>query len=241
MRRHRFYCPSRLRVNETITLEEDNSHKISRVLRLKTNDVIYLYNNTGHEYCGTIKEITKKTVTVQITEQVALANESPLIIHLAQVISKGDKMDFTIQKSVELGITSITPLFSERSVVKLSADKITNKQQHWQKVAISACSQSGRGQVPTVYQPLHLSEWLAQHTSPLKLMLDPTAKQRLSSLDNPKELTLLIGPEGGFSQEERLLTEQHQFQHISLGPRVLRTETAGLATIAALQSHFGDL
>jgi 16S rRNA (uracil1498-N3)-methyltransferase len=237
MRKHRFYVAYPLALQSTIELDEDVSHYISRVLRLKNSDQIYLFNNSGSEYLAEITNMKKDHIAVKICESSADQNESPLQIILAQVIGKGEKMDLVIQKATELGVHSIVPLYSAHAVVKN-----TNKLAHWQKVAIAASCQSGRNYVPEIHQPQLFSEWLPTVRTAHKLILDPnTAAQNIKTLSINAAVTILIGPEGGFSANELTQAQQHNFTAITLGPRILRTETAGIATIAILQNLFGDL
>jgi 16S rRNA (uracil1498-N3)-methyltransferase len=169
-------------------------------------------------------------------------NESPLNIHLAQGISRGDRMDFTLQKSVELGVNTITPIFTERCGVKLSGERLEKKHQQWQKIVISACEQSGRCAVPIVATPIYLADWLAQETAALKLNLHPKAEHSIMNLPiENQRVRLLIGPEGGLSDDEIANANKAGFHDVLLGPRVLRTETAALTAITALQCRYGDL
>lgn len=168
--------------------------------------------------------------------------ESPLHIHLGQVMSRGEKMEFTIQKSIELGVSLITPLFSERCGVKLDSERLNKKRQQWQKIAIAACEQCGRNRVPEIRPPIALEAWCAEQDSGLKLNLHPRAHASINTLPLPVErVRLLIGPEGGLSADEIAMTARYQFTDILLGPRVLRTETTALTAITALQVRFGDL
>ena len=183
-----------------------------------------------------ITEAGKKNVTVEVLSGEPDDRESPLHIHLGQVMSRGEKMEFTIQKSIELGVSLITPLFSERCGVKLDAERLQKKIQQWQKIAIAACEQSGRNVVPEIRPAMQLEAWCAEQD------LHPRASASINTLPLPVErVRLLIGPEGGLSAEEIAMTAQYQFTDILLGPRVLRTETTALTAITALQVRFGDL
>ncbi len=243
MRVPRIYQPiNELTVNQQVKLDEDGAAHIGRVLRMNEGDNISLFCGDGYDYLATIVSANKKNVTVEIIEHTANESESPLNLHLGQVISRGDRMDFTIQKSVELGVTTITPLFSDRCGVKLSGERLEKKINQWQKIVISACEQSGRSFVPTVRPAMTLSQWCAEQTDAVKLNLHPRAAHGINglSLKNNK-VRLLIGPEGGLSEEEIAMTETHLFTDVLLGPRVLRTETASLTAITALQLRFGDI
>jgi len=224
-----------------LVLEGSAANHVGRVLRMAPGRELKIFNGEaeGH-FAGVITEVTKKTVTVNLTEFIATENESPLSIHLGQAISKGDRMDFTIQKSVELGVKVITPLWTQRCDVKLSGDRLEKKLQHWQQVAISACEQSGRDKVPTIAPPLKLEQWLASIQSDERWVLDPRG-----NLDDshPKDITsaaLLVGPEGGLTEEEISAAAQHNFKAKLIGPRVLRTETAALTAITLMQNQWGD-
>ena len=243
MRNPRIYQQSQFVLNETVTLSDDAFGHVVRVLRLKNGDTITMFNGSEpFQYTTTLCNVSKKSAQVKVISQEENNSESPLNIHLGQGISRGDRMDFTFQKSVELGVNSITPLFTERCGVKLNAERMEKKRQQWQKIVISACEQSGRTSVPIVAEPILLADWLAQKSSALKINLHPKAEHSIMSL--PMENTrvrLLIGPEGGLSDEEITEANDSGFHDVLLGPRVLRTETAALTAITALQCKFGDL
>ncbi|MDA9557486.1 16S rRNA (uracil(1498)-N(3))-methyltransferase [Vibrio sp.] len=242
MRIPRIHHPSPITQLGELSLSEDASGHIGRVLRMKIEQEIILFDGTNHEYPATITQITKKSVIVNVREKNHNNLESPLDIHLGQVISRGDKMEFTIQKSIELGVNTITPLLSERCGVKLDQKRFDKKLQQWQKIAIAACEQSGRNIVPEIRPIMPLEEWCKESYDGLKLNLHPRAKHSINTLPSPvSKLKLLIGPEGGLSSDEIIMTRDHQFEETLLGPRVLRTETAALTAITALQVRFGDL
>ncbi|MCL1119694.1 16S rRNA (uracil(1498)-N(3))-methyltransferase [Shewanella seohaensis] len=242
MRVPRIYQPQPLAVNQQLNLDEDGAAHIGKVLRMGSGEHISLFNGDGNDYLAEIVDAGKKSVTVKVLSSEANPSESPLNLHLGQVISRGDRMEFTIQKSVELGVNTITPLFSDRCGVKLTGERLEKKIQQWQKIVISACEQSGRSQVPIVRPAMELQEWCSEPTSALKLNLHPRAPHGINGLDlSHTRVRLLIGPEGGLSAEEIAMTETYQFTDVLLGPRVLRTETASLTAITALQLRFGDL
>lgn len=242
MRVPRIYQPQPLAVNQQLNLDEDGAAHIGKVLRMGSGEHISLFNGDGNDYLAEIVDAGKKSVTVKVLSCEANPSESPLNLHLGQVISRGDRMEFTIQKSVELGVNTITPLFSDRCGVKLTGERLEKKIQQWQKIVISACEQSGRSQVPIVRPAMELQEWCSEPTSALKLNLHPRAAHGINGLDlSHTRVRLLIGPEGGLSAEEIAMTETYQFTVVLLGPRVLRTETASLTAITALQLRFGDL
>ena len=252
MSKIRIYQNTEFIVNNTVKLSDDAFGHMIRVLRLNEGDIVTLFNgyqNNGKEtfqFSAKLVDVKKKQASVEIISQEAVNNESPLNIHLGQGISRGDRMDFTLQKSVELGVNKITPLFTERCGVKLSNERLAKKREQWQKIVISACEQSGRCIVPLVADPMSLEDWISEQTTALKLNLHPKAEHSIMTLpmDKPaSELSvrLLIGPEGGLTDEEISQANQADFQDILLGPRVLRTETAALTAITALQCRFGDL
>ncbi|MFV0594879.1 16S rRNA (uracil(1498)-N(3))-methyltransferase [Shewanella sp.] len=242
MRVPRIYQPQPLAVNQQLNLDEDGAAHIGKVLRMGSGEHISLFNGDGNDYLAEIVDAGKKSVTVKVLSCEANPSESPLNLHLGQVISRGDRMEFTIQKSVELGVNTITPLFSDRCGVKLNGERLEKKIQQWQKIVISACEQSGRSQVPIVRPAMELQEWCSEPTNALKLNLHPRAAHGINGLDlSHTRVRLLIGPEGGLSAEEIAMTETYQFTDVLLGPRVLRTETASLTAITALQLRFGDL
>ncbi|OZB04527.1 MAG: 16S rRNA (uracil(1498)-N(3))-methyltransferase [Idiomarina sp. 34-48-12] len=229
-------------IGETLELEADAANHVGRVLRMNAGQQLELFNGDGSNYAATIIESSKRSVAVQIDHVEANSTESAVHIHLAQGISRGDRMDFVLQKSVELGVAAITPLFTERCGVKLSGERLLKKQQQWQKIVIAACEQSGRSKVPTVHTPVSFNQWLTQLPEGLRLTLDPYAEKPLRDLaEKPAKLTLFIGPEGGLSEQEVASASEHDFLPVRLGPRILRTETAALTALSIIQYQFGDL
>lgn len=224
-----------------MALCEDAANHAGKVLRMQASEALELFNGDGNNYAAVIIEVGKKQLVVDIQSSSENPIESPLKLHLGQGISRGDRMDFAIQKAVELGVSEITPLFTERCGVKLDADRLEKKREQWQKIVISACEQSGRSVVPPVHQPVTLEKWLGQPDNCLKLTLDPWTSATIKQLSPTDRLRLVIGPEGGFSDREVAATTLAGFQPVRLGPRVLRTETAALTAIAALQLQLGDL
>ena len=230
-----------LQPEHSVTLPDAVARHAIGALRLRDGEAVTLFNGDGHEYVGTLH--THGRATVDILTQRTPERESPLRIVLAQGISSGERMDMTIQKSVELGIAAIQPLTMRRSIVRLNAEKSLKRRSHWQAVAISACEQCGRNQVPTVADieefPLWCRTWVP--SGGMGLMLDPEAAQTLTDLPLPTGgITLLAGPEGGFDPAESKTAQAAGFIGVRLGPRILRTETAALAAIAAMQMHWGD-
>ncbi|PWI32126.1 16S rRNA (uracil(1498)-N(3))-methyltransferase [Vibrio albus] len=242
MRVPRIYHPERINTLGPVSLSDDAAGHIGRVLRMQPEQEVLLFDGSGAEFPATITEVSKKHVQVNVTQRVEKSSESPLDIHLGQVVSRGEKMEFTIQKSVELGVNTITPLISERCGVKLDPKRFEKKLHQWQKIAIAACEQCGRNVVPQVRPLMKLEDWCAEKDDALKLNLHPRAHYSINTLPEPlTKVRLLIGPEGGLSVEEIAMTENYKFAETLLGPRVLRTETAALTAITALQVRFGDL
>ena len=241
MRIPRFYDPQPLTVNSDIMLSDDVTQHV-RVLRLKTNANIILFNGSGGQYLATLQDVQKRSCSAYIDSFQETDNESPLHLHLGQVISRGDRMEFVIQKAVELGVNEITPLLSERCGVKIDIQRMQKKQQQWQKIAIAACEQSGRNIVPTIHETQELAAWCTGQEESMNLTLHPRASISINQLpDHINKIRLLIGPEGGLTDDEISLTEKLNFTETLLGPRILRTETAALTAITALQCRFGDL
>ena len=237
----RFYCPEILAQSGTAELPEQAAHHAARVLRLQVGDRVSVFTGRGGEGEARITDIGKRNVTVEIVDWHAVERESPLQVLLAQAISAGEKMDFTLQKAVELGIGNIQPLASERSVVRLSGERAEKRVAHWQGVVVAACEQSGRNHVPEVAPIRPLLDWLGQQDEGLRLMLSPVAEVGLRDLPKPTgNITLLVGPEGGLSPAEAEAAQRYGFTPVRLGARVLRTETAALAALAAMQTLWGD-
>ena len=240
---HRFYHSNPLDLNQIIILDEFSSHHALRVMRVKVDDFLVLFNGDGFEYRGRVSDINKKTINVEILSKEKNNSESPININLFQSISSNEKMDMVIQKATELGVSSIQPIFTSRSTIKLSLDRTKKRVIHWKQVSISACEQSGRSKIPTIKSPIgfdQISEGIK--TNSLNLLLHPDNLEESSNLPNEYsgDINIFIGPEGGFSQDEVLLLKKQNCINIQLGPRILRTETAPLAIIAILQYKYGD-
>lgn len=242
MRTIRLYTSQILQAGASITLDKDASKHASQVLRLKSGYPVTLFNGDGWNYIGSIAESGKIT-RVDILHQEFNSSESSLRISLIQGISRSEKMDFTLQKSVELGVTEIQPVFCQRTILKLNEARLQKKISHWTSVIHSACEQSGRSTVPALKTPMNLNNYLSEKRSPeTGIILEPSAIKTLGDVTPVYSgFELLIGPEGGFDQAEVDLAIRQGFVAVSLGPRVLRTETAGLAGIAILQNLHGDL
>ncbi len=240
MRLSRFYVSGELNIGSELQLSTEVSGHIHRVLRLKVDKEIQLFNGDGNNYQANIVH-TGKTVSVNIHSSTSGDKESTLAIHLGQAISRGERMDFTLQKAVELGVTAITPLISERVQFRFDDKRIKRKMSHWQKIIESACEQSGRTQVPQLNLPVELQLWLTLNDEP-GLLFEPNATTRLVEIEPSSAIRLLVGPEGGLSDKEIQTTlENTSFKAVNLGPRILRTETAALSAISILQATFGDI
>ena len=236
----RFYLPATLAPHTTFSLP-DNIVRHIHVLRLNTGDNITLFNGTGSDFDATLQEIGKRHAQCHITTQKQPENESPLQITLIQAISSGERMDFTLQKSVELGVHAICPIISERCVVRLSGERADKRVQRWQDIVIAACEQSGRSIVPTVLPVVSFSDYLRQMPPELHLMMSLRRATTLRDIaPAPQTLRLMIGPEGGWTPAEEQAAQAAGVHAITLGKRVLRTETASLAAMAAMQVLWGD-
>jgi len=240
MKSIRIYQPGKFEVGKSFHLDKTSSHHLIKVLRLKNNFSFNLFNGEGDEFIAKL-EISGKSTIAHIETKLISNNESSLHTHLIQGISKGDRMDFAIQKSIELGVHSITPVITERTVVNLKDHRTEKKLQHWQSVAISACEQSGRSTLPIINPICTLADILKQQPEGLKILLDPLSENSFHSLTASNNIQILIGPEGGLSDNEITDAIKYGFKGVRLGPRILRTETAALAAIASAQLLWGDL
>lgn len=232
-----------LQLNSLIKLDIPASHHVARVLRARVNDSLIIFNGLGGEYEGTIRAIDKKNVSVQLRNYRLNERESSLELCLAQGISRGDKMDYTIQKAVELGVKKIIPLLTERCNVKLDEERSEKRLQHWQSTIISACEQSGRNRIPEMLLPQSLAAGITSLPADWRFVLSPYSERKLKEIpvEKAQRVILLIGPEGGLSDKEMQLADHNGFLPLNLGPRILRTETAAVAAITALQCLFGDI
>lgn len=244
MRISRFYIPLALNVGETIVLPDSAFRHAIQVLRLKPGARLILFNGAGGEFQAILEQVERRQATALVEAFIPHETESTLAVTLIQAVSKGERMDYTLQKAVELGVHHIVPVISARSVVNLSKERLQKRLSHWQGVIISACEQCGRNRLPTLHEPIALSDYLSETgNNSLNLLLNPDAERSLKALPPAagQDIRLLIGPEGGFTGDEIELSEQAGFIGIRLGPRVLRTETAGIVALAALQTLWGDL
>ena len=248
MRIPRIFIDSELNENTTISLPDSAFQHLCKVLRLKSDHPIRVFNGRefngqGGQFNATLCDVEKRSASIQVTNFEVLDNESPIKVTIGQTLSRGERMDYAIQKSVEAGVFAIQPLFSERCEVKLQDSRAEKRQQHWQQVAISAAEQCGRGVVPVVYPPMELNEWIANCNEMLKLTLHHHSAKPIRQYEKPanNQVALLIGPEGGLTEKEVQLSEKSGFNAITLGPRVLRTETAPIVALSVINALWGDI
>jgi 16S rRNA (uracil1498-N3)-methyltransferase len=236
----RFHCPGPLEAGR-FALPEAVFHHAVRVRRLRAGDALVLFDGEGREALARLEVVGRDAAEVGIERVATIDRESPLAIALLQGISSGDRMDYTLQKAVELGVTAILPVAMERSIVRLSDERAEKRVAHWREVVVSACEQCGRNRVPSVMPVRRLDEALAAAADRKGFVLSTTATRRLRELERPGTgLALLAGPEGGLAPHETALAMRAGFEALSLGPRVLRTETAAVAALAAMQALWGD-
>ncbi|KTD69531.1 MULTISPECIES: 16S rRNA (uracil(1498)-N(3))-methyltransferase [Legionella] len=242
MRAVRIYQPGNYHTGQLLELSPEASQHVGVVLRMQVGEKLTLFSGDDREFDATIDAVKKKQVIVVVGSINKVSRESPLTIHLAQAVSKGERMEFVMQKAVELGVASITPIVTERCVVKLDKERMSKKLHQWQAIAIAACEQSGRNHVPTVNPPISLACYISEVPVGLKLILHPGENKNWRDYEiGSSAIALLIGPEGGLSEHEVQLACQHGFQLLSMGPRILRTETAAITALSVLQAVGGDL
>ena len=242
MRIPRIFADLPLAQGDTVPLTPTRSHYLANVLRLTSGNPIVVFDGKGGEYAATITSITKKRVFIDVGPPTNNHNESPLFTELAIGVSKGERMDWVVQKSTELGVNAIVPLLTERSEVKLSPERWEKKVAHWREVVISACEQCGRNQLPTLREPQPFARYISVCNSDLKLIFHPGESNfNVTNFPQQNSVVLLIGPEGGFSEDEVAQAKSGGFDSWALGPRILRTETAPIVALSVLQSYFGDL
>ena len=241
MRIHRVHINHALQPGQEITIDDRLAHYLGRVLRVVAQQSIVLFNGDSHDYVAEVAQLGKKQIVLSVISRLPATPESRLNITVVQAISRGERMDQTLQKCTELGVAAFQPLISKRVEVRLGAEKLARRLEHWQGVVISACEQSGRAVVPEVLSPLDFDDWLDKDPDVRRLVLAPGADTPLASLDFTGCVQLAVGPEGGFSDAELGLMDSQGVVAVSLGPRVLRTETAAPAAVAVLQALAGDL
>ena len=254
MTKHRFYCPGEIIPGRILGLPSNAAHHAARVLRLEPGDRVTLFNGSGGEFPAIIAGVSKSGTTVTVGEYLAAECESPLDITLVQAVCANEKMDWIIQKLVEMGVNQIQPISTTRSLVRLSGERADKRVQHWQQIVISACEQCGRNHLPQLLPVLSLSDWLSRQVGKQKnspgesvhnpcFMLLPTSKKRLRDFPEAAQcssLTVMVGPEGGFAPEEEAAALVAGLMPLRLGERILRTETAALAAVSAMQALWGD-
>ncbi len=242
MRLNRVHVDAELQTGRQVSVEGSAGNHIARVLRLRVGDPLTLFNGRGGEYAGSIEAIRRDTVLVEVREYRNIERESALHLTLAQGISRGERMDWVVQKATELGVSRIAPVFTERSVVQLDDKQALRKIQHWKSIAVAACEQCGRNRIPEVDLPVSVFELLERRTrEDAALLLSPAAAQGIAEATAGSAITVLIGPEGGLSDIEQETAVRAGFTPVRLGPRILRTETAAVCALTLLQQKLGDL
>jgi 16S rRNA (uracil1498-N3)-methyltransferase len=240
-REPRFYLDAPLRAGSTLTLPEESAHHAVHVLRLETGDAVALFNGRGGEYAARIASIQRLRIAIDVLQHRPVERESPLQMTLLQGVSSNDRMDFTVRKAVELGVAAIYPLLATRSVARPKGDRADSRRAHWQKVVISACEQCGRNTIPEVHPLATVDACLQAPREGFKLLLSPRSERPLSkAVEGKSSFVLTAGPEAGFDADEEAAFAKAGYTPVRLGPRVLRTETAALAALAALSALRGD-
>jgi len=241
MRITRFYCPELEQDAELFTLPDAAHRHAVQVLRLKQGDALRLFDGNGGEVEAVLEQVSKRTSSVRLGSKISVKNESPLNITLLQGISRGERMDYALQKAVELGVNKVIPVVTERCNVQLSGGRSDKRLAHWQGVMVSACEQSGRSILPELTPIMSLEDALSDNKVLCQLVLDPLAETGFTELDKHDDIALLIGPEGGLSEQEIVQANAAHYQSVRFGPRILRTETATVAALAVVQTMWGDL
>jgi len=243
MRLTRAYVDAALEPGARVVLTGNAAGHLTRVLRLRPGAAVTLFNGGGGEYAASIERVLRSEVTLAVGEHQPIERESPFPLTLAQGVSRGERMDLVVQKATELGVTRLVPVITERSIVRLDDEQSDRKSSHWRAIAIAACEQCGRNRLPEVALPAQLPSFLRLSAGGcVQLLLSPSAARRIEDVPRPANgATVLIGPEGGLSEEEQALAEVAGYTAVNLGPRVLRTETAAIAALTLLQREFGDL
>jgi 16S rRNA (uracil1498-N3)-methyltransferase len=238
----RFFCPPPLVAGAEIALPSSAAHHSAQVLRLRVGDAVTLFDGEGGEYGAQIARVTPRAVSLRVVERRAIERESPLSITLVQALVSAERMDYAIQKAVELGAVAIAPVATARSVTRLDGARAHRRTEHWRQIVIASCEQCGRNRLAAVHAPCELREWLRRPSkASLRLLLAPSAAQSLADWSAPAEpIELLVGPEGGLAPDEEAAALDAGFRGVRLGPRILRTETAGPAMLAAMNALWGD-
>jgi 16S rRNA (uracil1498-N3)-methyltransferase len=241
LRIHRLHVRQALEPGLEVALEERAAHYLARVLRVGAGQAVVLFNGDGFDYAGEVRHAGRRETTVAVNARLPGLVESALRISVVQAVSRGERMDHTLQKCTELGAAEFQPLFCERSEVRLDGAKLERRLDHWRGVVVSACEQCGRARIPPVHPPLTVHGWLGQAVQGSRLVLDPDAGSPLAAVNPAGSVEFAVGPEGGFSETELALMSRQEVRAVSLGPRILRTETAAPAAVAVLQCLKGDL
>jgi 16S rRNA (uracil1498-N3)-methyltransferase len=243
MRINRIYCEGPLPSGDPIALPASGAYHVARVLRMREGAPLRVFDGEGQEFHAQIASVDGDKVSVHLGDRVQATPESPLRITLVQGVSRGERMDWTLQKATELGVATIAPVLTSRSVVRLDQNQAEKKQSHWRGIVIGACEQCGRARLPTVGMPMSLRDYFANaRKDGMRLVLSPSAPASLAGIASlPAKVELLIGPEGGLDDNELIAAEKAGFMPVRLGPRVLRTETAAVVALSVLQSLWGDL
>ena len=241
MRNYRVHSDAALTVGAQIELDKGATKHLVAVLRVGLGDTITVFNGDGFNYLCSVIEITKSSLSVRVVSKSDPENESNLSTTLGLAVSKGDRFEWAIKKATELGVTSIAPLLTQRVDVRLPPDRWAKKRSHWQQVVIAACEQSGRAFVPTVGDATPLASWLPSLDADTRFVLDPRALGAAKPADEPRHIALLIGPEGGLTNDEVALAKANNFVSMSIGPRIMRTETAPIAALSVIGAKWGDL
>ena len=241
MRLHRIFIEQNLRPGQNLTLAGEEAHYLSRVLRAVVGQPVVLFNGDGFDYTAEICAFKRDAVVFSVKTSLSATTESPLDITLVQAISRGERMDLSLQKATELGVTAVQPVFSARTEVRLRPEKLDRRMAHWRKVIIAACEQCGRARLPLLHEPLDMLLWMQRESGRRRFVLVPGAAASLASVSAGAQMDIVVGPEGGFDEAEIAALQRHSVQPVSLGPRILRTESAGPAALAVLQALAGDL
>jgi 16S rRNA (uracil1498-N3)-methyltransferase len=242
MRKTRVFIDTELYLEKIIPIDDSAAHHLLHVLKLRDGYTVHAFDGNGGFYESKIIIRNKKEISLCPEKHFSEDNESRLNLTLVQGISRGQKMDYTIQKAVELGVKTIVPLLSEFSNVKLDLDRTKKRMTHWKKIIVSACEQCERNILPVILPPSSLDDWVHSDKNTNKIVLHPASENTITCVNsNATDISLICGPEGGLSEKELIVCDQAGYQRISLGPRILRTETAAVAALAICQSHWGDM
>jgi len=239
-RKHRIFTDQSLQPGNRVMLQGEQAHYITRVLRVSLGQSIVVFNGDGSDYVAEVSQTGRAAVELFLHGREPACAESPLCITLVQAISRGERMDWSLQKATELGVSAVQPVFTERTEVRIPADKLENRMRHWRRVTVSACEQSGRARLPELLTPVDVLEWAQRESAVTRIMLLPGASP-LAGVHPGPATEILIGPEGGLADHEVAFMRRRDIVAASLGPRILRTETAGPAAIAVLQAIAGDM